>query len=87
MNNLSLRERFEGIPHIKNMLEDYRIFYYSIKGNYSYTGTNSKREEAVMYVNGAWWMFKELESKINCNHNWIGKSENQYCSKCGIGDE
>lgn len=40
-----------------------------------------------LYLNGAFEMFKELEGKINCNHNWVGKSENQYCSKCGIGDE
>lgn len=30
---------------------------------------------------------EKFEIKISCNHNWVGKSENQYCSKCGIGDE
>lgn len=25
-----------------------------------------------------------LKQKLNCKHTFVGKSENQYCSKCGI---
>lgn len=25
----------------------------------------------------------QAEKQLNCHHTFIGKSENQYCSKCG----
>lgn len=33
-------------------------------------------------------LFKDIEIKPveECKHFWIGKSENQYCSKCGESD-
>lgn len=25
-----------------------------------------------------------LKEQLKCKHSWVGKSENQYCSKCGL---
>lgn len=43
--------------------------------------------DVVAYVLSPERMMELLdkEKQLSCNHSWSGKSENQYCSKCGIG--
>ena len=75
-----------GIPVLQvgeDVKETHNVQYSQCSG-YHYNGD---RDTPSYYLNGALWMFKELYCDIGCKHDWVGKSENQYYSKCGIGDE
>ena len=79
----TIRSKFEKRADVVKFMETHNV-QYSQCGGYHYDGD---RDTPSYYLNGALWMFKELYCDIGCKHNWVGKSENQYCSKCGIGDE
>lgn len=81
MSGLTLREKFEMTKLFKEADMLVGEITYKQFGGYFIDDT------PYFYLNGAFQMFKEFEIKISCNHNWVGKSENQYCSKCGIGEE
>ena len=49
------REAFEKIPHIKDYLEHFNVYYTSL-GGYFYT----KDDTPCFYLNGAWMMYKEV---------------------------
>ena len=53
------RESFEKIQHIKNRLEHFDIYYTNL-GGYLYTKDNSP----CFYLNGAFTMYQEQQSKI-----------------------
>ncbi len=77
-----MREEFEKLPEIAELLIEAQ--FDELTGEYvSYWSYKSG------YLNGAWYAYQEQQKKIDklsCKHLWIGKSENQYCSKCGEVD-
>ena len=81
MNDEILRSEFEMSALFQTANETVGDITYKNFGGYFINDT------PYLYMNGAFAMFKELYCDIGCKHNWVGKSENQHCSKCGIGDE
>ena len=53
------REAFEKLPCIKNHLEHFDVYYTNL-GGYLY----SKDDTPCFYLNGAWMMYQEQQSKI-----------------------
>ena len=53
------RENFEKIPHIKNHLEHFDIYYTNL-GGYFYAKDNTP----CFYLNGAFTMYKSQQKKI-----------------------
>ena len=53
------REAFEKIQHIKDNLEHFDIYYTNL-GGYLYAKDNTP----CFYLNGAWMMYQEQQSKI-----------------------
>ena len=81
MNDEILRSEFEMSALFQTANETVGDITYKNFGGYSINDT------PYLQMNGAFAMLKELYCDIGCKHNWVGKSENQYCSKCGIEDE
>lgn len=74
-----LREQFEKLPFVSGCFQIGKVEYKNY-GGYYIDG------EPYLWLNGAWQMFKHVSialEQANCNHTWCGKSENQYCGKCG----
>lgn len=53
-----LRKRFEEVPEIKVHLANGNVFY--SEENKTYASEFSTLHVVACYVNGAWFMFKEL---------------------------
>ena len=79
---------------------EYLDYWYSLSGNLGCTKSFGlkvwmKQQETIdeqfeMLVNQAKTILEyqervdKLEKQLSCNHIFSGKSENQYCIKCGI---
>lgn len=82
-----MREQFEKLPRIAKIIPKDSAFMFSEEDNCYFDYDDTRRIEG--FINGAWYSFQEQQKKIDklsCNHLWTGKSENQYCSKCGEVD-
>lgn len=83
-----MREEFEKLDEVKWILD--LCEYNSERNMYDAKAAHCEFDEYhTNFVNGAWYAFQEQQKKIDklsCNHLWTGKSENQYCSKCGEVD-
>lgn len=80
-----MREEFEKLPEISERL--HTVVYNEDFNQYHAAMINSRL--SVKYIQGAWYAYQEQQKKLDklsCNHLWTGKSENQYCSKCGEVD-
>lgn len=70
------RESFEKIQHIKNHLEHFDIYYTNL-GGYLYTKDNTP----CFYLNGAWMMYQEQQSKIEEVLQKLDSLQEQYWSR------
>ena len=70
------RESFEKLQHIKGYLE-YHDVYYTNLGGYLY----NKDDTPCFYLNGAWMMYREQQSKIEDVLQQLDTLQEQYWSK------
>ena len=70
------RETFEKIPHIKNHLECFDVYYPNL-GGYLYTKDNTP----CFYLNGAWMIYEEQQDKIEEVLQQLDTLQEQYWSK------
>lgn len=85
-----MREEFEKLPEVHKKLKELHptIVWFCDQEN-KYASSFEGFQNMVIWLNGAYYAYQEQQKKIDkliCNHLWTGKSENQYCSKCGEVD-
>lgn len=87
MDIQKLRDGFEKLPEIAEKLK-YLKWSDALE---CYVELVDRPVGLAAWVNGAWYAFQELQKIIDllrkqakCHHTWHGRSENQYCSQCGL---
>lgn len=83
------REEFERLEEIKCRLSQDGVYWDESINDYD-AGLDIN-SNILYFVEGAWYAWQEQQERIDiltkqakCNHTFVGKSENQYCAKCGI---
>lgn len=73
-----LREKFEAMSEIAELLED--VCYDDDRDMYDAKKAHwSSHEMSALFINGAWYMFKELHKKLLEQQNKIDDALNLLC--------